>query len=436
MATGQANRLVPKQSARMNASLSSAIRVLRFDATGLTRYLEEQAAENPFVTLQTYIPPARDWAFKWRSAFATSGDRGDLSEFVASPAPGLMAHVTIEAERLFPPGAQRQAAGGFLLALEPSGWLGRPLEDLATEAGISVPKAKTILARLQQMEPTGLFARSLSECLRLQAAEAGLLDNTMQSVLNHLDLLASGDTARLAAICHTDEAQVLVRLRQIRGFDPKPGSRFGQGAAPIREPDLSVQRLGEAWAITLNRSALPEVLVGKPGDQATEADRSLAASAKALGQLMASRNKTLLVIANAVLTRQPDLLEQGMEHLRPMTMADIAADLGYHESTISRAIAGVSLDAPLGVLWLRSLFSTPPKESSGPPAAALRAKLARLVAGEDAQKPYSDQRLSDLLSTPDAPLARRTVAKYRDMLNIAPAHRRKFKLTAKAKPPK
>jgi RNA polymerase sigma-54 factor len=437
MAARQANRLVPNQSIRLNQSLSAAIRILRFDAAGLTRYLEEQAAENPCLSLQTYEPPAHDWAPKWHRAFSPAASAQEaLTDQIAAPAPGLMAHVMAEIGRLIPSGPSRLAAGVFVMALEPSGWLGRPLQDLAGEAGISLAAAKTLLSRLQQMEPTGLFARSLAECLQLQAAEAGYLDGIMACLLQNLPLVATGDTARLARLCNTGEDQILLCLRQLRSFDPKPGSRFVQGAAPVREPDLRLVRSGKGWALALNRSALPDIVIGQPGDQTAAPDREKLASAKALDRLVKSRNETLLTIANAIFTRQPEVPDRGLEHLRAMTMADIADDLGYHESTISRAVAGVSVDTPVGVLWLRSLFSTPPAEGGGLPAAALRAQLARLIAEEDPCKPHSDQRLSELLSSPGAPLARRTVAKYRSMLNIAPAHRRKLQTGPKPTPKK
>ena len=438
MSAKQANRLVPSQKMQLNTSLANALRILRFDAAELTRYLEEQAAGNPYLGLTHNRRPAHEWSPRWQGAFAPPPQTGgSAAESVAAPDPSLTAHVTAEIQRLFPEGPTRQLAFDFLLALEPSGWIGKPLDTIATEAGVSKAEAAAVLRRLQQMEPTGLFACSLAECLRLQAVEAGLLDPVMDGVLRHLDLLAAGNTARLAQICATDEGEIALRLRRIRGFDPKPGSRFVQGAAPVQEPDLIARKTGTGWTVMLNRSALPSLEIGAaPANAAAPARRSIAA-AKALERVVHGRNETLLAIAGAILARQPDLLDRGPEGLRPMTMAAIAEDLGHHESTISRAVAGVSIDTPHGVIWLRALFSSAPGEyagkgdfpglgaSTGPSAAALRAQLARLIAAEDPQKPLSDLALTEQLVTGGAPLARRTVAKYRAMLNIPPAQRRK-----------
>jgi len=440
MSAKQANRLVPSQRMQLNASLANALRILRFDASGLTRYLEEQATENPYLEVTLPQPPAHEWSPRWHGAFSQAPrSGGTLADTLATPDPSLMAHVTAEIQRLFPQGQTREVALAFMLALEPSGWLGKPLETIAVEANVSTTEAAAVLARLQQMEPSGLFARSLAECLRLQAIEDGVLDPVMDGVLRHLPLLAAGNTQRLAEICETDEAAILLRLRQIRGFDPKPGSRFAQGAAPVREPDLILHQTEAGWVVTLNRSALPGLKIGAPPAKPdAEARRSIAA-AKALDRVVHSRNETLLAIAGAVFARQPDLPDQGPEALRSMTMADIAEDLDHHESTISRAVAGVSIETPRGVIWLRSLFSTAPGshagfgDGPGVSAAALRAQLARLIATEDPQKPLSDQTLTEQLATGAAPLARRTVAKYRTMLNIPPAYRRKQRLD-RAKP--
>lgn len=434
MSIRQSNQLIISQKLRMNAGLTTAIQILRFDTTGLTRYLEEQAAENPYLALKPAALQSADWAPRWVGAFYASQNGApelDPAAFTQSPAPGLMAHVTGQIRRLLPPGRSREIAGVLMVALDPSGWLTLPLSDLAREARASLDELETVLARLQQMEPTGLFARSLAECLRLQAAEAGYLDPIMEVILTNLDLLAKGETARLARICEVSEAEIILRLRRIRSFDPKPGSQFGQGAAPVREPDLLATKTDDGWQITLNRSALPDVMVLAPevGTDDPQAPSKIGA-AKAVQRMVGNRNQTLLNIAAELFGRQSKMLDYGMEHLTPMTQSDIAVALGFHESTISRAIAGVSIDTPRGVFWLRALFGTALGGNDGQSAAAIRAKLLRLIAAENPSQPLSDQALSVALSADAAPLARRTVAKYRAMLQIPPAHSRKRILPA------
>lgn len=422
-------RLSITQKLQLNGSLANSIRVLRFDASGLSRYLEEQAAENPHLSL---APPPLDpaqWLPRWTTAFAAQGmghtGSHDIGDLLQTPAMGLIAHVTREIGRLSLPASDQKIALHLMQALEPAGWLGRPLDAIAAEAGFAPQDGARVLAALQTIEPTGVFARSLTECLQLQAIEAECFDPVMACVLEHLDLLANGQIARLATMCSVTEAEILARLRIIRSFNPKPGTQFGQDAAPVREPDLVVTRGPTGWLISLNRSALPDLQVDASPDGA--APDALAA-ARDLQRTIANRNHTLLRIGQNILKRQEQVLTHGLEALHPMTMQEVGDELDLHVSTVSRAVAGVSVDAPRGTVWLRALFTAAVTGDAGPAAGALRAKLLRLIGQEDHNHPFSDQTLAEALSSPHAPIARRTVAKYRGQLDIPPAHRRKCRI--------
>jgi len=424
----QTTRLSISQKLQLNGSLSTSIRVLRFDASGLTRYLEEQAEVNPHVVLTPAPVDMAAWLPRWTTAFAAQGigraDAVDFASILQAPALGLIAHVTREIERVVTTPAEREIADVFIEALEPTGWLGQSVEAIAAEAGCSVPEAARVLALLQQMEPTGLFARSLVECLRLQALEAECFDPVMACVLDHLQLVAKGNMARLATLCAVPEAQVLARVRRLRSFAPKPGTQFGQSAAVVREPDLVVAHSDVGWVVSLNRSALPDVMIAK---DAVAASPERLSEARDLQRMVANRNQTLLRIGQDILTRQEQVLTHGLVALKPMTMQDIALALGLHVSTISRAVAGVSVDAPRGTIWLRALFTVAVGGDGGAASGALRARLIALVGTEDRAAPYSDQALAEALSGPETPVARRTIAKYRSQLDIPPAYRRKVR---------
>lgn len=423
--TRQANRLSQTQTLQLNTGLAASLKVLRFDASGLTRYLEEQAATNPYVVLTQIPAEAVAWLPRWTAAFAAQGmggaDSPDVGAMLQAPALGLIAHVSRQIDAMLRDEGDRDIAFGLMQALEPSGWLGRPLPRLAAELGCDVARAQAVLAQLQGMEPAGLFARSLAECLELQARDMGVHDMVMAAILAHLDLLAAGDHARLAKLCGVDADEIAARLRVIKGFDPKPGTQFGQVSAPVREPDLTVVRGAMGWEVSLNRSALPDVAVGRGNDARAQGDNARGA-ARELVRMVASRNQTLLRIGQAILTRQEAVLAQGMEALVPMGLTDIAEALDLHPSTISRAVAGVSVDTPRATIWLRALFTA---DVGGAAGGAIRARLARLVRDEDARAPLSDLALAALLSAQGAVVARRTVAKYRQMMDILPAHRRK-----------
>ncbi len=303
-------------------------------------------------------------------------------------------------------------------ALEPTGWLGRGLAAIAAEAGVPLRALEAVLVRLQRLEPAGLFARNLAECLRLQAADEGWLDPVAAGVLERLPQVAAGETARIAQALGVAEEAVLQVVRRLRRLDPKPGARFAPCAAPVREPDLVVTRTAAGWEVALNRSALPSLRIAAG---ATPAETR---AAQALVRLLEGRNATLLRVATEILTRQAAALDHGPGALQPMTMAEVAAAVGLAQSTVSRVVAGAAIDTPRGTWWLRALFSQAIR-GQGPSAASLREALGRMVAAENPAEPLTDEALSRALAGAGAPVARRTVAKYRESLGIPPAHRRR-----------
>ena len=412
------------QKLALNTSLFAAITLLRCDAAGLTRYLEEQATANPHLRLDPAPAPGlHDWLPRWTGVLHGAGF---ATADAAASAPSLIAHVMAAIDLMPLPIRDRRIAQALTDALEPSGWLGQPLAVIAGEARASLPEVESVLHRLQAIDPPGLFARNLSECLRLQAQDAGILDEAMAAILANLDLLASGDLARLARICGISQPQIMARFRSIRAMNPKPGADFSPiAAAQLREPDLVARATAQGgWSVALNRSALPDLRVDPQADGPAQG----VAAARALCRMVEARNSTLLTVAAEILNRQQQALTLGPVALAPMSMADLAQTLGLHESTISRVVAGASIDTPHGTWWLRQMFSAAVGEDGGPQlaAAALRHRLARLIATENPAKPLSDAALTAALAAQTGvQIARRTVAQYRESQAIPAAHRRK-----------
>jgi RNA polymerase sigma-54 factor len=412
----QRNRISVQQTQRLTLSttLAASIHILRADASGLSRYLEEQAAENPQLVLSP--PMASDWTPRWKSALHAEGGTPDA----AVAGPSLVAHALdlMNQLRLQSP-RDEQIALALVEALEPSGWLGRDLPGISRETGSTLRDVEAVLRQLQaRANPTGLFARNLAECLRLQADEAGEADPAMLAVLDRLALVARGELDRLAREAGLTLDDVRTRIDRLRRYDPKPGTGFAPHAAPVREPDLIAEKGEAGWMVSLNRSTLPAVSVAEGRGKGR-------AEARAILRMVEGRNTTLLAVGQEILARQAAVLDDGLGALVPMTMADVAGALGLHESTVSRVVAGTSVDTPRGTWWLRAFFTTAAREG-GPAAGALRDRLARLVADEDPAHPLSDEALAQALAEGGAaPIARRTVAKYRAMLNLPPAHRRR-----------
>lgn len=399
----QSPRIEVRQSLRLKltAGLQASIDILRMDAPTLARHIEEQA-ELPGIVLRPPLP--RDWLPRWSGAFEGQPE-------TAAAGASLMAHVLARIEARVRGAGPRRIALALAEALGPAGWLERPVVSIARDLGVPVPAVEAVLAVLQGMEPVGLFARDLADCLRLQAAEAGVLDPVMAVILSRLDLLGRGDFAALAALAQVSEAEILARFRTIRTMNPKPGTAFEDRAAPpLREPDL-VLRKDRDWVVEVSGSALPGLVL------AEGAGKAAVQRVRELDRLVAARNATLLRVAREILMRQRAALEGGA--LAPLTMAEVGAALGLAESTISRVVAGTSVDTPWGVWWLRRMFS---RDMGGVSAAAIKQRLAALIAAE--VRPLSDAALAARLSSEGAQVARRTVAKYREELGLPPAGRR------------
>jgi len=413
------------QRLQLNLGLTASIRILQSDAIGLTRYLEEQAADNPHLVLTRTV--AQDWLPRWTSVLRSQA----LPEAAEHAAPGasLIGQVfaLIASLRLSP----REAAIAEALAeaIEPTGWLGQPLAAIAARTQVPETEVEAVLGHLQRAaDPPGLFARNLAECLRLQAIDAGELDAAMTAVLNRLDLVALGDVARIARDAGLDPAEVRARIDRLRGYDPKPGASFDPHAAPLREPDLVASKTEAGWLVALNRSALPTVSLAEAAGQ-TKPDPKARAEARAIIRMVEGRSATLLAVGQEILLRQVPALDAGLGAMVPMTMTEVAEAVGLHVSTVSRVVAGTAVDTPRGTWWLRGLF-TQAAQDGGPAAGALRDRLARLIATEDRAHPMSDAALGEALSDGGAVLARRTVAKYRAMLGLPPAHRRKARFAS------
>lgn len=287
-----------------------------------------------------------------------------------------------------------------------------------------------MLARLQRLEPAGLFARSLAECLRLQAEEQGLMTPLFAAVLDHLPLLAAADIPALARACGCAPAELRPVLRDLRSLDPKPGASFSAEPDPIRPPDLIVtSATGGGWQVELNRSTLPAVVIrqGKADRLADGAEAPVQgyvterlSVARWLSRAVEHRNRTVLKIGEEIVRHQGAFFAQGPGHLRPMILKEIARLANVHESTVSRVTTGILMATPQGTFPLKHFFTAalPARDEAGGSAGAVRHRITRLIRMEDAARPLSDDQLVRMMQTEGVEVARRTVAKYREQIGI------------------
>ncbi len=347
-----------------------------------------------------------------------NGMGGLDTDRIAAGDPGLIAHVSAQLPLLVRDRADWPLAEVFLRALEPSGWLCVDLSEVAAEAGVPMARAEAVLWKLQAAEPTGLFARSLAECLRLQAAEQGLLTSAFGRMLDHLPLLAAGDIEALTEACGCESEAVLSMAATLRHMNPKPGTAFSQAPVSERPPDLILQRDGEGWLLELNARTAPTLTLLKDTAR-PEALRE----AKALVQALERRHATVLAISAEIVSRQDSYL-RGEGPLAALTINDLASASGLHRSTVSRVTAALYIRTPSRTLCLRNLMcaAAPAARRQEDPMSvqAVLERMRHIVAAEDPSQPLSDAAIAERLLPEGAALARRTVAKYRSLAGIPP----------------
>jgi RNA polymerase sigma-54 factor len=332
---------------------------------------------------------------------------------------GLIAHIEAQLPLLVRDREDRRIAQSFLFALEPSGWLAGTVPEIASEAGCSVARAEAVLLQLQAVEPTGLFARSLAECLALQAEEQGILTPPFAAMLGNLPLLAAGEVDALAEVCGCDRAEVQAMARNLRRLNPKPGAAFDTGAPAVaRSADLILQHDGGGWLLELNAQTVPVLRL----DTGATAPPDVLKDARAVIQAIERRHATVLTVATEIVARQDGFL-RGRSPLAALTINDLASATGLHRSTISRVTAALTLSLPSrSLVGLRALLSAsaPAARRQEEPLSvqAVLVRMRALVDAENRANPLTDDAIARLLLPEGVALARRTVAKYRAIAGI------------------
>ena len=339
--------------------------------------------------------------------------------------------------------AQLHGAGGtvgrvaeaIVHELEETGYLDTPLGVIAEATGSSVREAEQALALVQSLDPPGIGARSLEECIALQAKAADRYDPAMARLIANLDLLAKGRMNDLRRICGVDEEDLADMVRELRAYDPKPGCRFVSKQPEGIVADVFVRRTARGWSVELNNEALPRLLLNrryhaelKAGakDKASKAWLTdCVARANWLVKALDQRARTIVKVASEIVAQQQGFFENGVAAMRPLTLARVAEAIEMHESTVSRVTSNKYLLCDRGLFELKYFFGSGVASDSGEGAAAeaVKAAIGKLIAAET--EVLSDDTLVELLKDQGFDLARRTVAKYREAMGIGSSIQRR-----------
>jgi RNA polymerase sigma-54 factor len=336
--------------------------------------------------------------------------------------------------------AVSRAARAVVGSLDDDGFFCVSLEEIAATAGVSRTVARKGLAVVQQLDPPGVGARSLAQALEIQMEYLGIDEPMLLKIVEeHLDDVGASHYRKIARALRVDEDEVRRLVEVLRQLNPRPAGAFSPGPSPgYIVPDVTVRRFDDEWVIIPNSDAVPTLRVStryrgmlRSGSGADEATvrylKERIRSAETFIRNVDRRKGTVGRIAGIVLEVQREFFVDGKGPLRPLRLEDVAVEIGVHLSTVSRGVTGKYMATPYGLFELKHFFSGGYRTASGLDVAAttVKERLRDLLQKEEALHPLSDQRLADLLSDEGIPVARRTVAKYREEMGIEPSWARK-----------
>jgi RNA polymerase sigma-54 factor len=474
----QTLQLKLSQHLTLTPQLQQSIRLLQLSTLELNQELERFLADNPLLereeSEEAEAPPPRlngatpaqeaapsaeapeapppsdddrpaeaDWYLEGSGSGAGRED-SDETDYpqLAADSPSLRDHLLQQLSLTPLPDRDRRLVALLVEALDEDGYLTQPLDEIAAmlppEIGVEADELAIALKHLQNLDPTGVGARSPAECLELQLA--GLPELTagrelaLRIVREHLTLLAARDFARLKKLTGCDDAGLRVAHKLIQSLNPRPGAEFAQVETRYVIPDVVVRKIKNVWVASLNPDAMPKLRINRIYADILQQNRGSAGQLSAqlqearwLIRNVQQRFETIQRVSQAIVDRQRHFFDHGEVAMRPLVLREIADALGLHESTVSRVTTQKFMATPRGIFELKYFFGSHVATDTGGAcsATAIRALIKQLVAAEDGKKPLSDSKISEILGQQGIVVARRTIAKYRESLHIRPGNLRK-----------
>ncbi len=441
------------QSLTMTPQLQQAIRLLQLPILDLNAQIQEALEENIMLEMEDLPDVPRtsadstaevetikaDELWQTRAAERTqdsgwNGEGRPITEFADESGETLHEHLywQLEIENF----TVREALIGEALvdSINDDGYLTDDIAEIISslheQPPVTIEEAEKALTKLQRLDPVGVGARSLSECIIRQIEQLDSKTSGYQLALDiaagHLDLVAARDYGELRRGLRTSEENLHEALALVRGCNPKPGLAVSPAAAQYVIPDVFVRKVDNRWQVEISPTGVPRLSVNQQyakllrGSGEHTVLKTQLQEARWLIRSLEIRNETLLKVATSIVTRQVSFLEHGDESMKPMVLRDVAEEIGMHESTISRVTTNKYMHTPRGVFEFKYFFSSHLSSDSGEDqsSTSVRAKIRKLIAAENTSKPLSDSKITNLLKDEGISVARRTVAKYREAMNI------------------
>ena len=414
-----------------------------------TEQMEAATAESPEVkevTIDDKIQEDIDWS-NYLDEYNTPGrvhhesegrDTPRFEAFIASHE-SLNDHLLWQFLMTKPDKEEERIASLIIGNLNKDGYLDVSVEEIANTSGSPSEKIEEIISIIQTFDPIGVCARDLSECLLIQAKFLDLDDTIVIDIIaNHLSHLEKRNYKAICKALKKSMDEVVSAINVIKSLEPKPGRQFNDETPQYINPDIYVYKLEDEFVIMLNDDGMPKLRVnslykssishgknisGEAEDYIQGKMRSAAWLIKSIHQ----RQKTIYRVMESILRFQREFFDKGIAHLKPMVLRDVAQDIQMHESTISRVTTNKYAFTPQGIFELKYFFNSSISRSEGGSiaSASVQDKIRQIIAGEDPKKPYSDDKIAQILKEDHINIARRTVAKYREMLKVLPSNKRK-----------
>lgn len=458
------------QKLTMTPELIQAIQILQFNTQELDEFVQDELMQNPVLEFdKTYDEKNRDEVSKSEEMDAKACEQADIDlrekvkeaeyddisykqweysrdkdedysfeQFVSKEETledSLLLQLTFSSLK-----GEDLKIGRFLVeAIDDNGYLTVTTEEVAKVFQVETEKVEEVLDVIQTFEPSGVGARDLKECLIIQLAARGLLEDTVEYIiLHHLEDLGENKLNKVAKALGLPIGQVQMVCDLIRSLEPKPGRSFASGSnVKYITPDVTVEKIDGEYQVITNEYSAPRLMVSpyytnlaRSALDDMELNKYLNEKYNAAIWLIKSieqRKQTIFNVVDAVIKHQKDFLDHGTKYLKTLTLKQVADDLGIHESTVSRAINGKYMQTPRGVFEIKYFFSSgvTGSEGEGVSSNSIKSMIKDIIDGEDPKNPYSDQDMVKLLSDRGIEISRRTVAKYREGLNILSSSKRR-----------